>query len=119
MNKSIKNGYFTIKNGEGKGKILHFSMNCWAELKSDTGKSVVEWSKSFYGGDTIDQALHLSEVIFAAAKAHDLEEGNEIDYNVYKVRNWVQSFTEKDSSDFVDAMGWAANINTGPGSGKK
>ena len=119
MKHTIKNGYYKIPRGEGEGKTLHFSMNCWAELKKDTGKGVVEWTRGFHNNsDVIDQVLHIGDVVFASAKAFDLEEGNKIDYNLYKVRNWVQSFTEEDSMEFMEALAWSANPNVEDREGK-
>ncbi len=117
--KNIKDGYFTIKRGEGKGKKLHFSMNCWAELKEETGKGIIEWTEDYDKGGVIEQALHIGDIVYASAKAYDLEEGNEIDYNLYKARSWVDSFNEDDSADFVKALTWGISPNLGKPTGKQ
>lgn len=119
MKQNTKNGYFSFEiKQEGKETILrtlHFSMNCWAELEADTKEGIVKWSENYAKlTDRMEQAKALSSVMFASAKAHDLEEGNDIDYNIYQVRGiWINSLSEAQAKDFVKAMMWSTQPNLG------
>ena len=114
MKQNIENGYFKINKGTGKDKILHFSMNCWLELQNDTKKTLEQWFTAFEKEkDVFSRSVLLADVIYASAKAYDLEEGNNIDYNLYKVRDWLSYFDGKDSEDFLKAMTWSITANLG------
>ncbi len=84
MNKTHTNGYYKLPNDQ----YLHFSMNTWYNLKESTGKDITDYGVALEKGTDVEKAFALAEIIFAAAKAYDQEEGNDIDYNIYKVRSW-------------------------------
>ena len=103
MDKTPTNGYYTLSNGV----TLHFSMNTWYNLKEDTGKDISEYSQYLQTGSDIEKAFALAEIVYASAKAHDQEEGNEIDYNIYKVRGWFGSIIdEKAIQGITKALMW-------------
>ena len=63
-------------------------MNFIANLQELTGKDITTWGKDLKDKDTFGQGLAICELMYAAMAAFDQEEGNDIDYNIYKVRNW-------------------------------
>lgn len=83
-NKTATNGYYTLPNNQG----LHFSMNAWYNLKENTGKELHEFGVVLDNGSDIEKAFALGEIIFAAAKANNQEEGEKINFNIYTVRGW-------------------------------
>ena len=101
-------GYFKLPTDNGT-QMLHFSVNAWFNLKEDTGMEFVEVGTKIL-------ALHeenvkdlevlnlLTDVAYAAAKAYDQEEGNEIKYNRYNVRAWMGALGVNDSLDFWNSM---------------
>ena len=109
--KTTTNGYYTFKVDK-KDRVLHFSMNTWYNLKEDTGRDLSEYGKLLDSGSDIEKAFALSEIIFAAAKAYDQEEGIDIDYNIYKVRSWFGSeIGAKEIEGITEALLW--NNDTG------
>ena len=82
-------GYFDFPVGEGETKKMHFSMNFVFLLQDITEKDLTTWLTDLEKASETDQGFGLCQIVFAALAAYDLEEENEVDYNVYKVRNWV------------------------------
>ena len=78
MNK--KQGYYSLKLG-GKKRTLHFSMNFWASLTEELGVGLQDLDKVFSNEMAISS---VRAIIYCGMIAYDQEEGNEIDYNVYK-----------------------------------
>lgn len=116
-----QNGYLAIKIGDDKNKKvekwLHFSTNCWFNLEEDTGKDVLSFMDQMNKGNTTQQFKDICQIAFAAMKAYDQENGNDIDYNIYKVRDWLsQNLDEKSAERFVAAMTW--NIDLPDSAGK-
>ena len=66
-------------------------MNTWYNLKESTGKDLTEYGVALEKGTDIEKAFALAEIVFAAAKAYDQEEGNDINYSIYNVRGWFGS----------------------------
>lgn len=99
-------GYYTLKSGQK----LHFSANAWFNLLEDTGMQADEFGKKLQAEfdkdepDTLITLNLLTDLVFAAAKAYDQEEGNEIKYTFFKVRDWVAQLTEEDSAGLLQAM---------------
>ena len=116
MEKTITNGYYQLPNEQW----LHFSTNCWYNLQHNTGKSVTAWFEEYEEltkkNDILGRYNLLAELAFAAARAYDQEEDNEIDYNFFKVRNWMSEVKAEDALDLFKAVSWNANL---PDSGKK
>ena len=84
-------GYHELPNGQK----LHFSINAWYILEEDTGYKPQEFLADLIeeGGKEEPNEFTLLSLItdltFAACKAYDLEEGNEITYNKYKTRSLI------------------------------
>lgn len=112
-------GYFKLNISETETKTLHFSMVCWLELQKDTGVTIDKWAEGFEGLDAMQQIDKLADIVFASAKAYDLENGNPIDYNKYNVINWVANFNEADGEAFMAAMMFSIRKPNGLGKPKK
>src|SRR5210317_1434855 len=80
-------GYYSIKLG-GKMRTLHFSMNFWANFTDTEGISIGT----------------IRALIYSAILANDQEEGNEIDYNEFKVGVWLEDLQADKLEDIVNAM---------------
>ena len=86
-------GYHELPNGQK----LHFSINAWYILEEDTGlkpqtflsELMEEGSKEEPNEFTLLDLL--TDLTFAACKAYDLEEGNVITYNRYKIRSLIST----------------------------
>ena len=116
MNKTTTNGYYTVKSID---KTLHFSMNAWYNLKESTGNELTDYGNALKEGSELEKAIALSDIIFAGMKAYDQEEGNEIDYNIYKIRGWLGGEIKADDiNGITKAILWNAKTNK-PGVGKK
>ncbi len=107
MAKTVQQGYYKLK---GINKWMHFSMNCWINLKQDSGKDIGTFGKEYDEADTISRFIILCEVAQAALKAYDQEQGNDIDYDIYKVRAWMEALKEDDAADFMAAMSHSINL---------
>jgi hypothetical protein len=83
MNK--QRGYYSLKIG-GEQRTMHFSMNFWASLT-----------------ETLDVAIEELDKVFTG-KAYDQEEGNEIDYNIYKVGSWLDDLPQDEFQNIMTAM---------------
>ncbi len=95
-----KRGYYSIKLG-GKNRIMHFSMNFWANFTEQMNVSLDKIS------DVFDQGINISTIrslIYSALLANDQEQGNEIDYNQYTVGMWLEDFNAEELDDIVQAM---------------
>ena len=102
-------GKYDLRTDKGT-QTLHFSANCWYNLLEDTGKQSDEFSVELGTAfseepiDTLKVLNLLTDLAFAAAKAYDQEEGNDITYTRFKVRDWMAGLKEADSEHFVKAM---------------
>ena len=109
-------GYFELPTEKGV-QLLHFSANAWYNLLEDTGKQVDQFGReldkeySKKKQDVLKILNLLTDLAYAAAKAHDQEAGNDIAYNRFNVRTWMANLTAEDSEAFVAAM---LNANTPP-----
>jgi len=93
-------GYLEMNLG-GITRTLHFSMNFWAFFEKQSGRSISELAQTFANGFTIDS---LRNIIYCALMAHDLEEGNEIDYNEIKVGMWMDDIEVSDIEKITIGM---------------
>ena len=91
-------GYYEFPIGEGKTKTMHFSMNFVFLLQEIVEEDLNVWLKKLDKLDRIQQGLALSQLTFAGLAAYDQEEGNEIDYNVYKIRDWLFNALQEDEN---------------------
>ena len=98
MNK--ERGYYNIELG-GKKRTLHFSMNFWASLTEELGVGLQDLDKVFNNEMAISS---VRAIVYCAMMAYDQEEGNEIDYNVYKVGNWLSDMDQEQFQEVMAAM---------------
>jgi hypothetical protein len=95
-----KRGYYTLKLG-GKNRTMHFSMNFWANFTDILGISLEQIGSAFSNGISITT---LRAIIYSGLLAYDQEEGNEIDYNEFKVGAWLEDLDAAKLEDVVAAM---------------
>jgi hypothetical protein len=86
--KNTQQGYYTLPNGQQ----LHFSINAWYILEEDTGftpeaflNMLAEEAVAKEANDMLLLDL-LTDLVYSAARAYDLEEGVESNYNRFKIR---------------------------------
>lgn len=89
---------------ESGGKTLSFSMNFVFNLQELSGKDLITWGKELDQKSELEQGIALCDVAYAAMTAYDQEEGNKIDYNIYKVRKWVGLLDKDQINDFLAAL---------------
>ena len=80
---------------------MHFSMNFWSNF---TDELKVPLDKL---GELFDNGVSLSTIrtlVYSAILAYDQEEGNDIDYNIYKVGMWLEDFTADELNNVVNVM---------------
>ena len=95
-----KRGYYSLKIG-GKNRTMHFSMNFWANFTDILDVSLDQLGSLFDKGVSIKT---IRTLIYSALLAYDQEEGNEIDYNEFKVGMWLEDFDGEKINDVVNAM---------------
>jgi len=93
-------GYYSIKLG-GKMRTLHFSMNFWANFTDTLGIPLDKIGDIFTEGISLGT---IRALIYSAILANDQEEGNEIDYNEFKVGMWLEDLQSDKLEDIVNAM---------------
>ena len=76
-----RRGYHTLKIG-GKTRTLHFSMNFWSEFTDVLEVPLDKIGSVFEGGIKFST---IRALVYCGLLANDLEEGNDIEYNLYKV----------------------------------
>ena len=85
----------------GKQRTLHFSMNFWSNF-TDILNIPLEGL-----ADVFSEGIKLSTIrtlIYAGLLAYDQEEGNEIDYNEFKVGMWLEDFSSEKLENIVQTM---------------
>jgi len=95
-----KRGYYTTKLG-GKDRTLHFSMNFWANFTDLLGIPLDKLGEVFENGISIKA---IRSLIYSGILAYDQEEGNEIDYNEFKVGSWLEDIDANELTNIVNAM---------------
>lgn len=95
-----KRGYYDI-TVNGKKKTLHFSMNFWAEFTEQMGISLQDIGTVFESGISLNG---LRALIYSAVLANDLEQGNEVDYNIYAVGTWLDDIDAETINKIVETM---------------
>jgi len=86
----------------GKVRKLKFSMNFWAMFTDDLGIQLHELGSVFSKGFGLSDII---KIVYFGLKAADLPEGKEIDYNEYKVGDWMDDFKPDNLTSIVEAMG--------------
>jgi hypothetical protein len=95
-----KRGYYTIKLG-GKNRVMHFSMNFWANFTELLNISLQDLGTVFDGGVSIKA---IRALVYAGILANDQEQGNEIEYNEFKVGMWLEDLEADKIEEIVSAM---------------
>ena len=95
-----KRGYYTLKLG-GKNRNMHFSMNFWANFTEILGVSLEDIGQVFNNGMSISK---IRTLMYSGLLAYDQEEGNEIDYNEFKVGDWLEDMPAEKLEDIINAM---------------
>lgn len=110
-------GYYKLPNG----MMMHFSINAWYELEKDTGLSPQQFLQEFgeeSGREEPNEFILLdlvTDYVYAACKAYDLEEGNEITYNRYKIRDILVTLDGKQLRDLNNSMFSSSTVETSLG----
>ena len=95
-----KRGYYSLNIG-GKQRTLHFSMNFWAVFTDELQISLTEIDKVF------SNALNLNSIralVYSGLLAYDQEEGNEIDYNIFKVGAWLDDINTDQFNEIINTL---------------
>jgi hypothetical protein len=95
-----KRGYHTIKLG-GKNRIMHFSMNFWANFTDILDISLEDLTQVFDKGISIKT---IRTLVYSAILANDQEQGNKIDYTEFTVGVWLEDFEAEQLQEIVNAM---------------
>jgi len=93
-------GYYSLTIG-GKQRTLHFSMNFWAAFTDELQISLTEIDQVF------SNALNLNSIralVYAGLLAYDQEEGNEIDYNLFKVGAWLDDVNTDQFNEMLNTL---------------
>ena len=104
MNK--QRGYYSLKIG-GEQRTMHFSMNFWASLTETLDVAIEELDKVFTGKL---QLSSIRAIIYCGLLAYDQEEGNEIDYNIYKVGSWLDELPQDEFQNMKTDRDWETFI---------
>ena len=95
-----KRGYYSIKMGS-KNRTMHFSMNFWANFTDELNVPIEQIGEIFQKGISLSS---IRALIYSALLAFDQEEGNEIDYTIYKVGSWLDELPAEKIEEIVGAM---------------
>ena len=95
-----KRGYYTTAIG-GKKRTMHFSMNFWSAFTEELNIPLDKIGNVFEGGISING---IRALIYSGLLAYDQEEGNQIDYNVFKVGVWLEDFEASELEKIVNSM---------------
>ena len=95
-----RRGYYTTKLG-GRQRTLHFSMNFWANFPDIMDVPLDKIGELFSGGVSISA---IRALVYSAILAFDQEEGNEIDYNEFKVGSWLEDINQEGLEKMIGAM---------------
>ena len=99
-------GYHTLPNGQK----LHFSINAWYILEEDTGLKPQEFLAELMEEGSKKEPNEfilldlLTDLTFSACKAFDLEEGNDITYNRYKIRSLIATMGGENIKELNDIL---------------
>ena len=95
-----RRGYYTTKLG-GRQRTLHFSMNFWANFTEIMNVPLDKIGDLFAGGVSISA---IRALVYSAILAFDQEEGNEIDYNEFKIGSWLEDLNQDELEKMISAM---------------
>jgi hypothetical protein len=100
MEVNQKRGYCQLNIG-GKIRTLHFSMNFWAAFEQASGFSISEIDKVFGSGLSLSS---MRALVYSGLLAFDQENGNEIDYTIYKVGDWMEDVDQSALTLIVETL---------------
>lgn len=100
MEVNQKRGYCQLNIG-GKIRTLHFSMNFWAAFEQASGYSISEIDKVFGSGLSLSS---MRALVYSGLLAFDQENGNEIDYTIYKVGDWMEDVDQSALTLIVETL---------------
>jgi hypothetical protein len=95
-----KRGYYTLELG-GQKRNLHFSMNFWANFTDILNTPLDKIGNIFEGGLSI---TGIRALVYSGLLAYDQEEGNEINYNEFKVGSWLEDLKPEQLEEMVNTM---------------
>ena len=99
MDKNKNNGYYKLKTKDGD-KWLHFSRLFISKIEEVSGKDIVEFGHDLQlldgSLDLTKQFDAITDLVMAGMLAYDEKNGNDVDYDLYKVGEWLYEATEKD-----------------------
>lgn len=95
-----RRGYYTLNIG-GQKRTMHFSMNFWTAFTDELNVPLDKIGDIFDGGISL---VGIRAMIYSGLLAYDQEEGNAIDYNIYKVGSWLDDFEAAELENVVNAM---------------
>ena len=95
-----KRGFYTVKLG-GKNRTLHFSMNFWANFTDEMDLPIDKIGSVFEGGVSITA---IRALVYSALLANEQEQGNEIDFTIFKVGSWLDDLDASELESIVEAM---------------
>jgi hypothetical protein len=95
-----KRGYYTLNIG-GTKRTMHFSMNFWTAFTEELNVPLDKIGEVFDGGISLSG---IRALIYSGLLAYDQEEGNEIDYNIFKVGTWLDDLDAAELENIVQAM---------------
>lgn len=95
-----RRGYYSLNIG-GRKRDLHFSMNFWSAFTDEMDISLDRLGEIFDNGVSISA---IRAIIYCGLLAYDQEEGNEIDYNIFKVGSWLEDVDASELEKIIGAM---------------
>jgi hypothetical protein len=100
MEVNQKRGYCQLNIG-GKNRTLHFSMNFWAAFEQASGFSISEIDKVFGGGLSLSS---MRALVYSGLLAYDQEKGNQVDYTIYSVGDWMEDVNQDQLTLIVETL---------------
>jgi hypothetical protein len=76
-------------------------MNFWANFTEIMNVPLDKIGELFSGGFSITA---IRALVYSAMLAYDQEEGNEIDYNQFKVGAWLEDLGQEELENMISAM---------------
>lgn len=95
-----KRGYYTLTIG-GRKRTMHFSMNFWSAFTDSLNIPLDGIGDIFNGGVSV---TGIRALVYSGILAYDQEEGNEIDYTIFKVGSWLDDMKAEELEKIVNAM---------------
>jgi len=100
MEVNQKRGYCQLNIG-GKNRTMHFSMNFWAAFEQASGFSISEIDKVFGGGLSLSS---MRALVYSGLLAYDQENGNQVDYTIYSVGDWMDEVDQSSMTLIVETL---------------